>query len=66
MRYQVFEDTNPMNMGTLVLETDNFIEALKQARKLAIQKVNRVFVYSDNPNSDVCIAYDPLGREMIL
>ena len=65
MRYQVFEDTSPENIGTLVFESDNFIEALTQARKIAIRKVNRVFVYY-NPvkkgYSDMCIAYDPMGK----
>ena len=45
MKYQVYEDTSPDNMGTLVYESNNFINALKQARKIAIQKVNRVFIY---------------------
>jgi len=66
MKYQVFEDTSSENIGTLVFESNNFIETLKQARQIAIQKVNRVFVYYRpvNPNncSDMCIAYDPIGR----
>ena len=66
MKYQVFEDTSSENIGTLVFESNNFIEALKQARKIAIQKVNRVFVYYNPVNtdnySDMCIAYDPMGR----
>jgi len=66
MKYQVFEDTDPMSIGTLVFESNNFIEALRQTRLIAIQKVNRVFVYYRpvNPNncSDMCIAYDPIGR----
>ena len=66
MRYKVFEDTDPMNIGTLVYESHNFIEALKKAKKTAIQKANRVFVYYQPINtynySDMCIAYDPMGK----
>lgn len=66
MRYQVFEDTSSENIGTLVFESDNFIEALTQAREIAIRKVNRIFVYynpvNSNNYSDMCIAYDPMGK----
>lgn len=66
MKYQVYEDTSPNDIGTLVYESNNFIEALKQAKILAIQKVNRVFVYYQpvnmNKSSDMCIAYDPMGK----
>lgn len=69
MKYQVFEDTDPMNIGTLVFESNNFIEALNKARKIAIQKINRVFVYYKpvkKEYSDMCIAYDPMGKELNL
>lgn len=66
--YQVFED-NP-DKQILVFESNNFIEVLKQARKIAIKKSNLVFVYykpiDSNNYSDMCISYDPLGRETIL
>ena len=61
MKYQVFEDTSSENIGTLVFESNNFIEALKKARQIAIQKINRVFVYYYK-QSDMCIAYDPEGK----
>ncbi len=71
MKYQVYEDTSPDNIGTFVYESNNFIEALKQARKIAIQKVNRVFVYynpviSSENYSDMCIAYDPMGKQITM
>ena len=65
MKYKVYEDTDSMNIGTLVFESNNFIEAINNARKIAIQKVNRVFVYYKPVNksySDMNIAYDPLGK----
>lgn len=65
MKYRVVEDNN--DKQDLLFESNDFIYTLKQARKIAIQKVNRVFVYySANPNSDMCISYDPLGKEIIL
>ncbi len=66
MKYKVYEDTSPDNIGKFVYESDNFIEALKQARKIAIQKVNRVFVYYNKVNSNMCIAYDPMGKQIIM
>ncbi len=69
MKYQVYEDTSPDNMGTLVYESNNFINALKQARKIAIQKVNRVFIYyrpTKQNYSDMCIAYDPMGKQITM
>ncbi len=69
MKYQVYEDTSPDNIGTLIYESNNFIKSLKQARKIAIQKVNRVFVYYTPINksySDMCIAYDPMGKQITM
>lgn len=63
MKYQVFEDNDE---NVLLFENNNFIKALKQARLIAIQKINRVFVYSTNPNSDMCISYDPLGGKLFI
>lgn len=66
MKYQVFEDTSSENIGTLVFESNNFIETIERARKIAIEKVNRVFIYytpvDPDDYSDMCITYDPMGK----
>jgi len=63
-RYLVFEDTDPTKIGTLVFETDDFIEAITQAQKIAKEKVNRVFVIPSGVNSSTCITFDPEGRRV--
>jgi len=65
MKYRIVQDINS-DEEVIVFETNDFISALKKARKMAIQKVDRFFVYSNIPNSDMCISYDPLGKEVIL
>ncbi len=66
MKYQAFTDDGTKE--TLVFESNDFIEMLKTAKKIAIQKVDKVWVYYNpvDPNdfSDMWIAYDPLGRRI--
>jgi len=62
--YRVIEDNNEKQI--ILFETNNFIEAIKKAKTLSMQKVNRVFIYSDAVNSDMCIIFDPIGKQTIL
>ena len=63
-KYLVFEDTDPEKIGTLVFESDDFIEAITQASKISKEKVNRVFVLPSGINSSTCITFDPEGRRI--
>jgi len=62
--YKVIEDNNEKEI--VLLKTNNFIEAIKKAKMLSIQKVNKILIYSDAVDSDMCIIFDPLGKQTIL
>jgi len=62
--YKVIEDNNEKEI--VLFKTNDFIEAIKKAKIFSIQKVNRMFIYSDAINSDMCIIFDPLGKQTIL
>jgi hypothetical protein len=62
-KYQVHQDFS--DKEGLVYETDNFLEALKEAKRLAIKGCDKMIVTSIYKNSDMHIVFDPIGRQSL-